>query len=213
MPPIPEWAVDVASALLHAVKLKDTYTFYHCCRVGRKARLLARSMGLDEYQQTILEFSGLFHDIGKVGIADNVLLKPGRLDDEEMNLIKEHPRMSAEIIEKFVDERFFQLLLPGIRCHHEKFDGSGYPFNIEGERIPLAARIIAVVDAMDAMTHTRTYRQALSISEAKRELLNYSGSQFDKNIVRIYLDAERYWEFTEPEEKEEAVIGQVLRVA
>lgn len=212
MSSVPEWAVGVASALLHAVKLKDLHTFYHCCRVGRRTRLLARSMGLDEYQQTVLEFSGLFHDIGKVGISENILLKPGRLDDTEMDLIKKHPQMSAEIIEKFADEKFFRFLLPGIKCHHERFDGSGYPFNIQGENIPLSARIIAIIDSMDAMTHTRPYREALSMSMAKKELVDFSGSQFDKHIVRIYLDSEKYWEPMESEAQEVAV-GEVLRVA
>ena len=212
MAPPPEWAVGVASALLHAVKLKDVYTFYHCCRVGRQARLLAKVMGLDEYQQTILEFSGLFHDIGKVGISENILSKHGALNETEMDLIKKHPQMSAEIIKKLTKEKFFRLLLPGIQCHHEKIDGSGYPFNMKGEDIPLPARIITVVDAMDAMTHTRTYRKALSIAKAKKELIDFSGSQFDKHIVRIYLEAAKYLESMAVEEQE-VVIGEVLRVA
>ena len=191
MPSVPEWAAGVASGLLHAVKLKDIYTFYHCCRVGRKARLLARSMGLDEFQQTVLEFSGLFHDIGKVGISEKILSKAGRLDSTEMDLIKEHPLMSAEIVEKLSMDPFFKLLLPGIKCHHERIDGSGYPFCLEGEKIPLPARIISVVDAVDAMTHTRVYRRALPMSKAKQELIDFSGSQFDKHIARIYLDAEK----------------------
>ena len=214
MSPMPSWIVGVTRSILYAVKLKDPDTFFHCCRVGRQARQLARAMGLDEQQQTILEFSGLFHDIGKVGIPEHILLKRGRLEEEEMKEMMKHPQMSALIIEQLQGESsFFKDLLPGIRCHHEKFDGSGYPFNLQGEKIPLNSRIISVVDAVDAMTHERIYRSARSMSEARKELVDFSDIQFDKAIVRIYLEAEKHWRKELGVEGQEAIVGEVLRVA
>ncbi len=211
---VSKWAIEGTSALLQAVKIKDSYTFYHCCRVGRQARLLARSMGLGEHEQTILEFAGLFHDIGKIGIPDNILQKPGRLNEEEMALIKNHPEMSANIIKKFTSEEFFKLLLPGVSCHHERYDGNGYPYKIEGDNIPLSARIIAVVDAVDAMTHTRAYRKTpLSMNMAKKELIECSGTQFDKHVVKIYLNASRFYESSDQQDENEVIIEEILKAA
>ncbi|MCB0355937.1 MAG: HD domain-containing protein, partial [Bdellovibrionales bacterium] len=167
---IPVWAIDAINALLQTLKLKDPFTFYHCCRVGRASRRLANALGLSEHEQNILEFSGLLHDVGKVGIPDDILLKPSRLTDEEMTKMKSHAELSCEIIKPLMHIPFFRFLLPGIRYHHEQYDGSGYPSQLSGERIPLAARVIAVVDTVDAMTHTRPYRKALSIERALQEL-------------------------------------------
>ena len=211
---VPSWVIGLTRAILYGVKLKDPNTFFHCCRVGRQARQLARAMGLDEHQQTVLEFSGLFHDIGKIGISEKILFKRARLDEEEMDEMRKHPEMSAKIIEQLQDESpFFQELLPGVRCHHERIDGSGYPFNLQGEDIPLAARIVSVVDAVDAMTHERAYRPALSAGDARKELVDFSGIQFDKAIVRIYLEAERHWREEKGLEAQEAVVAKILRVA
>lgn len=207
---IPEWASSVANAILMNVKQKDPFTFYHCCRVGRAARRLAQSMGLNEYEQNVLEFSGLFHDIGKVGIPDNILLKPARLDDSEYKLMKAHPVMSAKTIEPLSHIAFFKAQLPGIRYHHERVDGVGYPFNLKGDKIPLAARIIAIVDTVDAMMFTRPYRKGMPFEVVKQELLDFSGTQFDKAIVDIYLDAVRFWNNIESADKEEVAIKQIL---
>lgn len=207
---IPDWASSVANSILMNVKQKDPFTFYHCCRVGRASRRLAQSMGLNEYEQSVLEFSGLFHDIGKVGIPDSILLKPARLEADEYRLMKAHPVMSAKTIEPLSNIPFFKAQLPGIRYHHEKVDGSGYPFNLEGEKIPLAARIIAVVDTVDAMMYTRPYREGLSFDVVKKELQDFSGTQFDKAIVNIYLDAVRFWNNIEAADKEEKAIKQIL---
>ncbi len=207
---IPEWSVMAIHAILQTLKLKDPFTFYHCCRVGRASRRLAKSMGLSEHEQSILEFAGLLHDVGKVGISDNILLKPGRLTDEEMKIMKSHADLSCEIIEPFLKIPFFRFLLPGIRYHHEQFDGSGYPNQLAGERIPIAARIIAIVDTVDAMTNTRPYRQALSIERAQQELRDFSHRQFDAYIVKTYLDAQKYWKPIEAGEKEEVIVSAVL---
>ncbi|MCB0362388.1 MAG: HD-GYP domain-containing protein [Bdellovibrionales bacterium] len=208
---IPEWANDVTNSILQTVKKKDPFTFYHCCRVGIGSRKLAKAMGLNEFEQTVLEFSGLFHDIGKVGIPDDILLKPGKLTAEEVDIMKVHPIKSAEIIDPLSHIPFFRFLLPGIRYHHERIDGNGYPFNLIGERIPLPARVIAVVDSFDAMTNRRPYREPLSESKVIKELVDYSGSQFDANIVKVFLEALPH--FRDEQAPEDLVTTQLLKAA
>lgn len=207
---IPSWSVDAINAILQTLKLKDPYTFYHCCRVGRASRRLAKALSLSEHEQNISEFSGLLHDVGKVGIADNILLKPDRLTDEEMIKMKSHAEMSCDIIQPLLHLPFFRFLLPGIRYHHEQYDGSGYPNQLYGEKIPLIARIIAVVDTVDAMTNTRPYRQPLSIERSHQELRDYSGRQFDGNIVKTYLDAQRFWKGIEEVDREEKIVSAIV---
>lgn len=212
---IPEWAKDVAQSILMSVKVKDEFTFYHCCRVGRAARRLGKSMGLNEFEQSVLEFSGLFHDVGKVGIPDDILLKPGRLSGEEIDVMKSHAEKSVAILEPLVHIPFFRFLIPGVRYHHEKFDGTGYPFGLEGERIPLPARVIAVVDTVDAMSNTRPYRNGLPMEKILKELQDYSGRQFDANVVKTYLEARPFWEKEKEEDvhKQEVVVAKILKAA
>jgi HD-GYP domain-containing protein (c-di-GMP phosphodiesterase class II) len=208
---VPSWAHLVAQSILNNVKVKDPFTFYHCARVGRGARKLAQAMGLNEYDQIRLEFAGLFHDIGKVGVPDNILLKPGKLTQPEFETMKSHSLMSAAIIEPMKEYEFFKSLLPGIRAHHERIDGFGYPYGMQGEQIPLSARIISVIDSVDAMMNTRPYRQALSFDIVKKELVDFSGRQFDQSIVKIYLDAVRFWKDLEAEEPEDQVVHHILK--
>ena len=208
---VPDWAQTTANSLLINVKVKDPFTFYHCCRVGRAARRLAQAMGLNEYDQMRLEYAGLFHDIGKVGIPDNILFKPGRLDKEEYEVMKSHALMSAVIIEPLKKDEFIKSLLPGIRAHHERIDGMGYPYQLSGEQVPLAARIISVVDCVDAMMNTRPYRRGLTFDVVKEELIEFSGTQFDANIVKVYLDATRFWKHIEEKDDEEVIIHQILK--
>ena len=210
---LPSWATELANSILLAVKSKDPFTFYHCCRVGRQARRLAKSMGLTKHEQNVLEYSGLFHDIGKIGIPDSILLKPDRLVQDELKIMKSHPIKSAEMIESLIHIPFFRFVLPGIRCHHERFDGSGYPFGLVAERIPLPARIIAVVDTVDAMTNSRPYRKALSLEHTLQELKDCSGSQFDPNIVNAYLDSKVYQQLGTIDGNEEVVVPAVLKKA
>lgn len=210
---LPIWAPDAASALLQTVLKKDPFTFYHCCRVGQAARRLGRAMNMPELELAIMEYTGLFHDIGKVGLPDHVLLKPGRLSEEEHNLMKSHAEMSVQIVRPLTKHAFFRFLIPGIRYHHERFDGKGYPVGLVGEKIPLMARAVAVVDAVDAMMNTRPYRQALSFDYAKKELLDYSGTQFDPNLVQLYLKAVNDGYFDNDKRTDEVVVPQILRVA
>lgn len=210
---IPSWAPDAAAAILQTVLKKDPFTFFHCCRVGQASRKLGKLLHLPEYELAILEYSGLFHDIGKIGLPDHVLLKPGRLDENEHGMMKNHAEMSVEIIRPLTKEPFFRFLLPGIRFHHERFDGKGYPIGLIGEKIPLIARAIAVVDSVDAMMNTRPYRQALSWDYVKKELVDYSGSQFDPRLAQIYLDAANSGFFHENEAPDEIVVPHILKAA
>jgi HD-GYP domain-containing protein (c-di-GMP phosphodiesterase class II) len=210
---IPSWAAEATAAILQTVLKKDPFTFYHCCRVGQAARTFGEVMGFPEMDLAILEYSGLFHDIGKVGLPDSVLLKPGRLDEGEHQQMKNHAEMSVEIIRPLTKHTFFRHLVPGVRYHHERFDGKGYPIGLIGEKIPIMARTIAIVDAVDAMMNTRPYRQGLNWDYVKKELVDYSGTQFDPRLVQIYLEAANKGIFTTPQTEKEFIVPQILRVA
>lgn len=212
---IPEWAAAVTGSLLQAVKEKDHYTFYHCLRVGRGSRRLAKAMGLNPYEQAALEFSGVYHDVGKVGIPDHILLKPGSLLSHEIDLMKSHPEKSALILEPFHHIAFFRFLVPGVRYHHEKVDGTGYPFGLVGEQIPLFARIISVVDTYDAMSHARPYREPIPEEKVLKELKDFSDRQFDSQIVKVFLESLPHWkkEDTGKVEEAEVAVSKILKAA
>jgi putative nucleotidyltransferase with HDIG domain len=190
---IPDSSLQIAHAIMETVRLRDPETYSHCVRVSRGSRLLARAAGLDEVEQKVAEFAGLFHDIGKIGIADSILFKPGRLTDEEMNVVKAHPEMSIQIIKPLIDLEFFARLVPGVLYHHEWFNGQGYPHGVVGESIPLPARIVLIADTYDAITADRVYRKGRPAEYAYRELKDYSGRQFDPSLVKIYLQAHPGW--------------------
>jgi HD-GYP domain-containing protein (c-di-GMP phosphodiesterase class II) len=202
---IPDWAYSVAHSLLQAMRERDPYTYGHCRRVGRHARLLAQAAGLNEFEQRVIEFSSLFHDLGKMGIPDSVLLKAGRLTPEEESVMRDHPIKSAEIVQPLVSIPFFHAVQPGVLHHHERMDGLGYPFGKSGSEIPLAARIILIADTFDAMTTTRPYRKGLSHEIAYKELRVFSGRQFDPQLVEIFLKAHPLWGDLEAEITEEFI--------
>ncbi|MGE0616152.1 MAG: HD-GYP domain-containing protein [Bacteriovoracia bacterium] len=210
---IPDWAQSVAQALLRAVKEKDPYTYGHCRRVARNARLLAKAAGLSDYEQRVIEFASVFHDLGKMGIPDTVLLKPGKLTPEEIELVKAHPVKSAEIISPLTSLPFFRATLPGIRHHHERVDGRGYPYGIKQDQIPLAARIIVIADTFDAMTTTRPYRKGLPFEVAYKELMTFAGRQFDPQLVKIFMQAHPKWGEHEEEITEEFLFAQYRKAA
>jgi putative nucleotidyltransferase with HDIG domain len=174
-----EHSVGTLQALVAAVDARDTYTAHHSMNVSDYACAIAREMGLDD-QVSRLERAGLLHDIGKIGIAESTLLKPGRLTAEEFAAIKEHSEIGAGIIEM---APFLADIVPVIRHHHERWDGTGYPSGFVGEQTPQLARILGVADALDAMTSDRAYRDALPLSKARRELIKGRGTQFDPEIV------------------------------
>lgn len=191
---IPEWAYSASQSLLQTLKLVDPLTYHHCCRVGEYARRLARDAGLNEYEQKQAEFAGLFHDIGKIGISQDIIAKPGKLSDAEYEIMKAHPELSELIVSSLAQSHnFFKGLMPGIRGHHERVDGRGYPDKKRGDDIAVLARIILIVDTYDAMSQTRSYRKGLTDDIIYEELATYAGTQFDKQLVQIFLKAHPLW--------------------
>lgn len=174
--------VDTLTALVNSLEAKDPYTRRHSHRVTDYSVRIGRVAGLGAAELEMLEFSGLLHDIGKIGVRDEILTKPGALDPDEYEAIKQHVILGDRIAEPLglsPQERSV------IRNHHERFDGRGYPDRLAGEEIPLLARIVAVADAFDAMTSTRPYRLALSSERALAELRRNAGIQFDPAIVEM----------------------------
>lgn len=209
---IPDFSLEVATQLLESVKEKDPFTFFHCCRVGRGSRQLAKAMGLNEFEQAIVEYAGLFHDIGKVKIPSEILTKAGRLDKNEIDVMKKHADHSADMIKHLEHVPFFRFMLPGIRYHHEKMDGGGYPYGMRGDAIPLFARVIAVVDSYDAMTNARPYRKPLPEEKALQELKDFSGTQFDFHLVKAFLEALPHMK-QETEPSDEVVVAHLIKAA
>jgi len=175
---------DVLVALASAVDAKDPLTEHHCGRVADQALMLARLAGLDADAVEAVGYGAVLHDVGKIGIAEAVLRKPGKLTDEERAEMQRHPIVGAEILSPL---RLGRIVGPIVRGHHERWDGGGYPDGLRGDEIPMGARLVAVVDAYDAMTHDRPYRARLSEDEARSELLRHRGSQFDPDLVDLLL--------------------------
>ena len=169
------------SALSQAIDAKDGFTRGHADRVSRIAGAIAREMGLSEKLIEHIELAGLLHDIGKIGVEDQILMKPARLDPHEQELMRRHPIYGASILEP---SESLRPLAPLVLHHHENFDGSGYPEGRRGEDIPLGSRIIIVADAYEAMTSDRIYRKAIGHERAMDQLHQYKGVQFDPKVVR-----------------------------
>ncbi|KZL92908.1 HD-GYP domain-containing protein [Clostridium magnum] len=170
-----------------AIDARDQYTAGHSERVAKISLAIVQSLNLPKEQLETLELAALFHDVGKIGIPDYILNKPGRLTDEEFNKIKEHPSIGVDIL-KTID--FLSQVLPIILHHHERFDGGGYPNGVKGENIPFESRIICVADSYDAMTSNRPYRNGLPHEVAVSELIKYKNIQFDSNIVDAFLQVD-----------------------
>ena len=171
-------------SLASALEAKDPYTRGHSNRVATYSTIIARKLGLDEDRIELIRLMALMHDIGKIGIPDNIINKTGRLTDVEFNIIKQHPVYGVQIIEPLLKNN------PGLHnviSHHERFDGRGYPDGLPGETIPIEARIIAVSDCFDAMTSNRPYRSALTREYALSELKANAGTQFCSEIVDIFI--------------------------
>ena len=181
--------LDLVMVLSGAIDAKDTYTRGHSDRVRRMSVRIGMKLGFDEKRLESLVFGALLHDIGKIGIKDEVLQKQGNLNSEEYQYIQEHPLIGVKIVEG-ID--FFKDKIPIIRNHHEHFDGSEYPDGLIGEAIPLEARTVAVPDAFDAMTSSRPHHEGMSLEEALSEMERGRGRQFDPKILGIFLDEEIY---------------------
>ncbi len=173
-----------AQSLAKAVDFRDRYTHGHSARVAEISVGIARELGLSNPEVEIVQRAATLHDLGKIGVSDAVLNKPGRLSKEEFACIRAHAVNGFEILKAAPS---FEALVPGIRHHHERLDGAGYPDGLAGTRIPLLARIIAAADAFDAMTSDRIYREAFSEARARRELIREAGKQFDPDIVKALL--------------------------
>ncbi|MBR4707168.1 MAG: HD-GYP domain-containing protein [Pseudobutyrivibrio sp.] len=171
-------------SLADAIDAKDNYTKGHSGRVAAYSKEIAKRYGYDDKSQEKIFMMGLLHDVGKIGVPDEVINKPGRLTDEEFAKIKKHPGIGGKILGNIKE---MPELAAGAKWHHERYDGKGYPEGLKGDDIPEEARIIAVADAFDAMTSNRSYRDAIPIEIVKGEIEKGRGSQFDPKFADIMI--------------------------
>ena len=177
--------MESIQTLRYTVEAKDSYTRGHSDRVSEFSVLIGKHLGLSDSDLKTLQIGGLFHDIGKIGVPDSILLKDGKLTDDEYSEIKNHPSIGAHILSTAT---IFKDIIPIVKHHHEKYDGFGYPSKLNGENIPYFARITAVADTFDAMTSKRTYRDALPLDVVISEIERCKGTQFDPKIADVFLD-------------------------
>ncbi len=175
----------VLVALANAVEAKDPSTSHHCDRLAGLAVGLAQLTGLDAETVEAIGYGAALHDVGKIGVAETILRKPGRLTEAEWAEVRRHPEVGARIVAPL---RLGSVVAPIVRAHHERWDGSGYPDRLRGEAIPAGARIVALVDAFDAMTHDRPYRAGRPVETALAELRREAGRQFDPELTALFLD-------------------------
>lgn len=183
-----------AQALAETIEKRDPYTGGHTKRVMNYSIAIGKAMGLSKKEIEDLRLAAILHDVGKIGVRDNILLKEDRLDPEELEKMNMHPQYGADIlnhVKKLKD------IIPGVRGHHERIDGKGYPDNLKDGDIPTIARIIAVADTFDAMTTDRPYRKAMSSETALEELRKNSGIQFDKDVVEAFIRGYKEMEFVQ----------------
>ena len=172
-------------SLTSAVDAKDAYTCGHSERVAMVSKMLAQEAGVNEHDVERIYRAGLLHDVGKIGVPEAVLQKPGRLTAEEFEQMKRHPVIGAHILQ---DVKQIKDIIPGVLHHHERFDGKGYPGGLAGHDIPLMGRIICLADCFDAMTTTRTYRQAMPLEAALADIRRCAGTQFDPGLTESFLN-------------------------
>jgi len=177
---------DTITALVNTLEARDPYTRGHTERVTIIAKAIAGRMGLSDEELYNIEMGALLHDVGKIGVTDEILGKPGPLDSREYEEIQEHPAKGGHILSNIA---YLQKAIPCVLHHHERYDGSGYPQHLAGDDIPLPGRIISVADAFDAMTSNRPYRRAMPSRRALAELHRGAGRQFDPKVVRAFLGA------------------------
>lgn len=182
-------SIDVASAFVVLIDLRDRYTGGHSTRVASYCREIAMRMGLDDDEVESVVTAASLHDVGKIGVPDNALLKEGRLTDAEFEQIKKHPEFGWMVLRNIEDLKEASLI---VLHHHERVDGGGYPGGLAGADIPIGSRIIAVADSYDAMTTNRPYRQALSSHYALSEIEHCAGTQFDADVVEAFLGYMQY---------------------
>jgi len=171
-------------ALTTSIDAKDKYTCGHSHRVALLTAQLAEATCYSDEQIERCRIAGLVHDIGKIGVAEDVLLKNGQLSDDEYEAIQKHPEIGARILK---DIPQMEDVLGGVLHHHEKFDGSGYPYGLHGEEIPVIARMISIADTFDAMSSSRTYRNAMTRDSVLQEMKEVAGSQFDPQLASLFF--------------------------
>lgn len=176
--------LESIEVLRRTVEVKDVYTRGHSDRVSEYSLLIGKKLNLPPEQMKTLKIGALFHDIGKIGIPDAILLKTDKLTDDEYSEIKNHPAIGAHILS---NASIFADIIPIVKHHHERYDGKGYPARLAGEDIPYLARIVAVADTFDAMTSRRSYRQALDFDYTMNEIERCKGTQFDPAIADVFL--------------------------
>jgi len=176
--------IEVITAMASAIDARDTYTHGHSQRVTEYAVAIAEGMGLSSAEVDIIRNASILHDVGKIGIKEDILKKPGRLTEEERREMEYHPFIGTKILSSV---KLLEPVMPLVYHHHERFDGTGYPDGLRGEEIPLGARVIAVADAFESMTSDRPYRKALLLEEVMAELRYGSGRQFDPRIVEVFM--------------------------
>lgn len=184
--------LGAVKALAEALDAKDPYTNGHSRRMTEIVVILAKEISLPEELLDKIRLAGMVHDIGKIGVSEVILHKPGKLSDEEFVTIRDHPEAGERILRPIVTD---EDVLAMVRHHHERFAGGGYPEGISGEEIPIGARLLTVADAYDAMTSDRPYRDALTPEKARGQLLANRGSQFDPEIVDIFIKVEEKMAF------------------
>ena len=177
--------MESIETLRHTVDAKDTYTRGHSDRVAEFSVLIGEKLGLSDTDLRTLRIGGLFHDIGKIGIPDSILLKESRLTDDEYSEIKNHPAIGVHILSTAT---IFNDIIPIVKHHHEKWDGNGYPSRLQGENIPFLARITTIADSFDAMSSKRSYRNSLPLDIIKEEFRKNRGIQFDPKLTDLFLD-------------------------
>ncbi|MGD8887971.1 MAG: HD-GYP domain-containing protein, partial [Desulfobacterales bacterium] len=179
------FVMNVVKSLVYAIEAKDEYTSGHSERVNRYSMLMATRLRLDEKQSKVLHWASMLHDIGKIGIPETILNKPGALTDSEYSDIKSHSKKGCDILKPLQQ---LSTSLPGVLHHHERYDGQGYPHGLKGEDIPMLGRIIAVADTFDAITSHRAYRSGKTAKEALEIIENVAGTQLDPDLVDVFKD-------------------------
>ncbi len=189
--------LDVMKAIASIIDAKDGYTHKHSERVAAFGVRLARHLGFDADGRAVVELSGLLHDVGKIGVPDAILNKPAKLTDAEYSQMRLHPLHGARILSNIQSEKVANVL-PGVKYHHERWDGTGYPEGLKGEEIPLLGRVLGVADFLDALTSDRTYRKGSSLEEAVQMLKDLAGQAFDPEIVNAALELHERGELALP---------------
>jgi len=179
---------ETLKSLISALDLRDTSTRHHSMRVSAYTLALCKALGVPLEQLVDIERGALLHDIGKIGISDTILLKPGHLSDQEWQIMKTHPQLGYQMVQGIP---FLERAADIILYHHERYDGRGYPFGLRGDAIPLCARVFAVADTLDAITSGRPYKQPQDILQVERVLLRHAGTQFDPRVVKAFFQVTR----------------------